>query len=129
LLSRSIMRQKHVGDLAIVDDEDEDQLPLGIIADRDIVIEVLGNDRDPAVTKVHEVLRIPVVVAYETEDTSQAVERMRTHGVRRLPVLGARRKVVGIISLDDLIKQLAADANLLSDIVVREQSHEHRTRK
>jgi CBS domain-containing protein len=72
---------------------------------------------------------MPVVVAYETEDTSQAVERMRTHGVRRLPVLGARRKVVGIISLDDLIKQLAADANLLSDIVVREQSHEHRTRK
>ena len=129
MLPRSIMRQKHVGDLAIVDDEDEDQLPLGIIADRDIVIEVLGNDRDPAVTKVHEVLRIPVVVAYETEDTSQAVERMRTHGVRRLPVLGARRKVVGIISLDDLITQLAADANLLSDIVVREQSHEHRTRK
>jgi CBS domain-containing protein len=129
LLPRSIMRQKHVGDLAIVDDEDEDQLPLGIITDRDIVVEVLGNDRDPTVTKVHEVLRIPIVVAYETEDTSQAVERMRTHGVRRLPVLGARRKVVGIISLDDLIKQLAADANLLSDIVVREQSHEHRTRK
>ena len=42
MLPRSIMRQKHVGDLAIVDDEDEDQLPLGIITDRDIVVEVLG---------------------------------------------------------------------------------------
>jgi CBS domain-containing protein len=131
LAAARIMRQKHVGDLVVVNDEDEEegQLPLGIITDRDIVIEVLGNDRDPAVTTVHEIIRTPVVVAYETEDTSQAVERMRAHGVRRLPVLGARRKVVGIITLDDLIKQLAADANVISDIVAREQNLEHRLRK
>jgi CBS domain-containing protein len=128
LAAARIMRQKHVGALVIVDD-DEDQLPLGIITDRDIVVEVLGNDRDPAVTKVHEIVCSPVVIAYETEDTSQAVERMRAHGVRRLPVLDARRKVVGIISLDDLVKQLAVDASALSDIVAREQRHEHRVRK
>lgn len=46
---------------------------------------------------------------------------MRVHGVRRVPLIGANRKLVGIVTLDDLLKGLAAEANALADIMERER--------
>jgi len=122
-----LMRQHHVGDLVVVDDPDGDQTPLGIITDRDIVIDVLGRDRDPAQVTVHEVMHHPVVVVDGTEDLTQALERMRVHGVRRIPVMGSGRRLHGIISLDDLLRQLALHTTALAAVIEREQSLEQRT--
>ena len=124
-----LMRQKHTGDLVVVDDDEDKAAPLGIITDRDIVVEVLGNGLDPATTTVGSVIRTPVVIANQGEDTSQALERMRSHGVRRIPVVGDEGRLVGIVTVDDLLKRLAADANSLVEIISREQSREQRTRR
>jgi CBS domain-containing protein len=124
-----LMRRKHTGDLVVVDDDEDKAAPLGIITDRDIVVEVLGNGLDPATTTVGSVIRTPVVIANQGEDTSQALERMRSHGVRRIPVVGEEGRLVGIITVDDLLKRLAADANSLVEIISREQSREQRTRR
>jgi CBS domain-containing protein len=124
-----LMRQKHTGDLVVVDDDEDKAAPLGIITDRDIVVEVLGNGLDPATTTVGSVIRTPVVIANQGEDTSEALERMRSHGVRRIPVVGEEGRLVGIITVDDLLKRLAADANSLVEIMSREQSREQRTRR
>lgn len=124
-----LMRQHHTGDLVVIDDDEQKPSPLGIITDRDIVVDVLGKGLDPALTSVGSVIRTPVVVAEEAEDSSQVLERMRTHGVRRIPVVGARGKLVGIVTVDDMLKRLAADASLLTQIVSQEQSHETRTRR
>ncbi len=43
-----LMRKHHTGDLIVVDDPEETRVPAGILTDRDIVVEVLANDRDPA---------------------------------------------------------------------------------
>jgi len=123
------MRQLHVGNLVVVDEAGGAQTPLGIITDRDIVVEVLGRELDPASVRVDEVMRKPVVLVHGTEDASQALERMRTHGVRRVPVIGDDRRLIGIISLDDLLRQLAADATALAQVVASEQSHERRIRR
>ena len=106
-----LMRHRHVGDLVIVEDPAGDRIPLGVVTDRDIVVEVLANNLDPATTTVADIMRTPVVIAADSEDTEQAMERMRAHGVRRLPVVGAGGALVGIVTLDDLLKVLAADAN------------------
>ena len=124
-----LMRQKHVGDLVVVDDLDGDQNPIGMVTDRDVVIEVLGKELDPRTVTVREIMRTPVVVARDDEEISQVLERMKTHGVRRVPVMGAHRKLIGIVCLDDLLKQLAADINVLVDVISREQGHEHRSRR
>jgi CBS domain-containing protein len=124
-----IMRQKHIGDLVVVDDGGEKAKPLGVITDRDIVVEVLGKGLDPSVTLVSSLIRTPVVIANEGEDTSHALERMSSHGVRRLPVVSNSGTLVGIITVDDLLKRLAADAKSLVDIVSREQTHEERARR
>ena len=128
LAAARLMRERPVGDLVVVDDPEGDQTPIGIVTDRDIVVEVLGRDRDPAAVTVREIMRTPAVIASETEDAT-AIARMRHHGVRRMPVMGADRRLAGIVCLDDLLKQVAADVNALVDIVAREQGYEHRTRR
>jgi CBS domain-containing protein len=129
LAAAQIMRERHVGDLVVVNDPRGDQTPLGLVTDRDIVVEVLGKELDPRTVLIGEIMRKPAVIASETEDVSQALERMKTHGVRRVPVMGEHRKLVGIVALDDLLQRLAADASALAEIVVREQHNEHRGRR
>ncbi len=129
LAAARLMRQRHVGDLVVVGDPETDPAPLGIVTDRDLVVEVLAEERNPAATTVREVMRKPVAIASSSEDAAQALERMRTHGVRRIPVTGPDGKLAGIISLDDLLVRLAADAGMLVDVVARERNREQRTRR
>lgn len=124
-----LMRERHVGDVIVVEDADGDQTPVGVVTDRDIVVEVLGRERDPARVCAREIMRRPVVIARTNEDAAQAIERMKAHGVRRIPVLDEQSRLAGIVCLDDLLKQLAADAGALADIVSREQDREHRSRR
>ncbi len=129
LAAARLMRQRHVGDLVVVDDPDGDRSPLGIITDRDLVVEVLAQERSPAALTVRDIMRAPIAIASIEEDAAQAIERMRIHGVRRIPVVGSDGRLAGILSLDDLLARLAAEANLLAEVVAREQSQEHRIRR
>ena len=118
-----------MGDVVVIEDAENDQTPVGVVTDRDLVVEVLGRERDPAKVCAREIMRKPVVIARTSEDTAQAVERMKAHGVRRIPVMDEQRRLAGIVCLDDLLKQLAAEAGALVDIVSREQDLEHRNRR
>lgn len=124
-----LMRTHHVGDLVVVEDPEEERVPLGVITDRDLVVEVLGNGLDPATTSVGSVLRRPAVIAQESEDSSTVVERMRTHGVRRIPVVDRHGTVVGIIALDDLLRMIVDEAATLVQIMTAGQNRERRTRR
>jgi CBS domain-containing protein len=127
LRAAGLMREKHVGDLVVVDDASDERTPVGIITDRDIVVKVLGKERDPARVPVGDVMRTPVVVANHTDDISDAIARMRAHRVRRLPVVGPHGRLIGIVTLDDLLRQLVNDAGALLEIVASEQDQEERT--
>lgn len=124
-----LMRQHHVGDVVVVDEAETDRSPIGVVTDRDIVVEVLGKELDPARVTLRQIIRTPVVIASTSEDIAQAVERMRYHGVRRIPVVDESSRLAGILCLDDLLKRLAADAAILAEVVTREQDREHRARR
>ena len=124
-----LMRQHHVGDVIIVEDMESDSSPIGVVTDRDIVVEVLGKELDPARVTLRQIMRTPVVVASITEDAAQALERMKFHGVRRIPVVDEKSRLIGVLSLDDLLQRLAADAASLAEVVTREQDREHRMRR
>lgn len=64
-----IMRHKHTGDVVVVDGPDEGRIPLGIVTNRDIVVEVLGQGLDPSTTNLASLMYTPVVIAHESEDT------------------------------------------------------------
>lgn len=124
-----LMRQHHVGDVVVVEDAETDPAPIGVVTDRDIVVEVLGKELDPARVTLREIMRKPAVIASTSEDVAQAVERMKAHGVRRIPVVDETSKLAGILCLDDLLKRLALDAATLAEVIAREQDREHRMRR
>ena len=124
-----LMRKKHVGDLVVVDDPAEERKVLGIVTDRDLDVEVLGNGLDPGKTTLGKLLQGPVVVANEREDRTTVIERMNKHGVRRLPVVDDEDTVVGIITLDDLLRLCVADAAALLEVMAKGQARERRSRR
>lgn len=124
-----LMRQHHTGDLVVTDESDGTQEPVGIVTDRDIVMEVIAKGHDPDRTRVSDVMGHPVVVAAGSEDATTAIERMRAHGVRRLPIVDDRGAVFGILTLDDLYRGLAEQTAALAAIVSKEQTRENRGRR
>ncbi len=129
LAAARLMRQRHVGDLVVIESADDGQRPIGLVTDRDIVIEVLAEERDPAQVAVRSIMRTPVVLARASEDLSQAIERMTTHGVRRVPVVDEHERLVGILTLDDVLKEFASAAEAIAEVISRGQNHEHRLRR
>ncbi|MEZ5318525.1 MAG: CBS domain-containing protein [Vicinamibacterales bacterium] len=120
------MRDLHVGDLVVVD---EDQRPIGILTDRDIVVGALADGIDPLdVPRVGEVMTRDLVTAMPDESLSDVLGRMRVHGIRRLPVVSASGRLEGLIALDDILEQMSADLRELAGLVAREQKRERAVR-
>ncbi|WP_129781994.1 CBS domain-containing protein [Peristeroidobacter soli] len=124
-----LMRQHHTGDLIVTDDSDGTREPVGIVTDRDIVMEVVAKGQDPDRLQVGQIMAKPIVVASGSEDIATAIERMRTHGVRRLPIVDDNDAVLGIVTLDDLYRVLADQTAALAAIVSKEQTRENRHRR
>jgi CBS domain-containing protein len=118
------MRTLHVGTLVVVDDLRR-RRPVGILTDRDIVLGAVadGPDRLGAVT-VGELMTSEVVTAFEGEDVVDLIRRMRSHGVRRVPVVAEGGRLVGIIAFDDLLEHLAQQLGFLAQLLAREQARE-----
>jgi CBS domain-containing protein len=104
-----LMRDYHVGDLVLVEPTDEgDFVPVGIITDRDIVLDLVANDEsDLSRVAVGDFQRRELITVQEQEDVFDVIAKMRRGGVRRLPVVDERGVLVGIIAADDLLGVLA----------------------
>jgi CBS domain-containing protein len=124
-----LMRQFHTGTLVVVDDPQGDRTPAGIVTDRDIVIEALANEMDPAKTSVSAIMARDLVIGSASEGLGDVMERMRLHGVRRLPVVDHDGSLMGIVTLDDMLTLHAQQANVLAGIVSKEQVSEQRSRR
>lgn len=108
------MSQYRVGDLIVV----ERALPIGIVTDRDLVVNVLAwPERKPAEVRVIDVMQRELVLALEEDDVEHVLERMRVHAVRRIPVVDRRGQLQGILTLEDILfwmgEQLQAVTKLL----------------
>jgi CBS domain-containing protein len=108
-----LMRRHHVGSVVVVDSLDA-RRPIGIVTDRDIVIEVVAAGEDPSTLTAGEIMTSPPVTAAAADEASWTLKIMRDHGVRRLPVLDATGAMVGIVALDDLLNAASA---ALADVV------------
>lgn len=124
-----IMRQAHVGCVVVVANENNRKRPIGVITDRDVVVEVVALGVAPETLKVGEIVQRPLTCIGEDAGYAEAVRLMAQNGVRRMPVVDHAGDLVGIITLDDVLRQLAAPLVALSDLVARERSFETATRR
>lgn len=123
-----LMRQHHVGDLVIVDVVSGKRVPVGIVTDRDIVLEVVTMELDAAVLTAGDIMGTELATIGESEGVFETIRYMRTKGVRRIPVVNAQGGLVGILSLDDLLELLAEEMNELAKLVSREGARERQSR-
>ena len=123
-----LMRRHHVGDVIVVDEMDGGRRPIGIVTDRDIVVEIVAAGLDPNLVKVGDLLLQPLVTVEERTGYAETIRLMAAKGVRRMPVLSEAGLLVGIITLDDLLHQLAVPLAELSAVTIREWKHEIQTR-
>ena len=98
-----LMREYHVGDVIVVEEMNNDCIPVGIITDRDIAIELIAEDVDLNTITVGDAMSFDLLTALEEDDIFTLIERMQVKGVRRVPVVNANGGLEGIISVDDLI--------------------------
>jgi CBS domain-containing protein len=92
------MRISGVGGIPVLDHDGE---CAGILTERDIVIRVLAEEREPLAAFVRDVATMHPVTCSPEEDIALVTERMRENEVQHLPVCQAGR-VVGVISLADI---------------------------
>jgi CBS domain-containing protein len=124
-----LMRQHHVGDVVVVDQVEDRRVPVGIVTDRDIVVEVVATSLDPKLLKLGDILTEPLVTVGEDEGYAATIYQMVERGVRRMPVVGANGALIGIITFDDLFRQLATPLAELSELAGRERRAEMRKRQ
>jgi len=98
LKAAETLARKNVGALPVAKGE----RLIGMITDRDIVVRVVANGRDPGKTRVEEILSPEPKYCYEDEDVQHVAENMHELWVRRLPVMNRDKRLVGIVSIEDI---------------------------
>jgi CBS domain-containing protein len=91
------------GDCGVLPVVEAGQL-VGIVTDRDLYIALATQNRQPAQLQVGEVAARTVATCGAEDDVSTALETMKAHRVRRLPVVGFGDALIGIVSLNDIAR-------------------------
>jgi len=112
------MNDRNVGSLVVVDEMDR---PIGIVTDRDLAIRVLGEAKDPHATCVEEVMSQRVRSVNAEMPVERALEIMRSGPFRRLPVIDRTGKLIGLLSVDDILSDLADEFRLAGTLLQRER--------
>lgn len=123
------MRTSHVGALVVVETRNGRHVPVGMVTDRDIVISVVAGDPvHMQALLLSDVMSTDLITAREHDSIEDSSRRMHDHGVRRLPIVDDVGALVGILTLDDVLRYLTAQQSELVALVAREQVRERQYR-
>ncbi|PLX84298.1 MAG: CBS domain-containing protein [Desulfuromonas sp.] len=123
-----VMRSNHVGDVVVADKKNGGCMPVGILTDRDIVIELLAAEVDLDSVSVGDAMSYELLMAREGDDLLETVKLMRNRGVRRVPVIDRGGLLVGIVSVDDVVELLSEQLTDLVKLVAVEERREREHR-
>jgi CBS domain-containing protein len=124
-----LMRQHHTGDVVVTDDSGDFRTPVGIVTDRDLVLEVVAQGLNPAEVTVGEMMSDSPVTACERDGVFETVRQMRSTGVRRIPVVDSTNSLMGIVSLDDVLELMAEEMGDLANAMRQERMNEMQSRQ
>jgi CBS domain-containing protein len=107
------MSETGIGSIVI----EEEMRPVGVVTDRDLAIRVDSADRDASVVTAEEIMTPDPVTVDEEAGLYELTQQMSTHSVRRMPVTNQEGKLVGIITLDDVVQLLSRELSNLADVI------------
>jgi len=115
-----LMKDEDVGPIPIVEDKQTKKLT-GIVTDRDLVLKVMAEARDPKSTPVMAVMTDDVVSCEANDDLDKAIKLMQDYQIRRIPVVDKNDHLLGIIAQADVATRL--DSSRMAGKVVKQISH------
>lgn len=124
----ALMRDEHVGDVVVTEPHTSGEKPVGILTDRDVVLELLARDVDLDAVTCGDVMSYELATVDAEDEILDAIEIMQSRAVRRLPVLGQNGELAGMLSLDDLVAALSEAIGGLWPVVRRQQRVERKRR-
>jgi CBS domain-containing protein len=113
-----LMKSEDVGPIPILNGAESRRLE-GVVTDRDIVLKVVAQDRDPNTTRVSEIMTTDVFTCRVDDDAHQALRLMAEHQVRRIPIVNDNGQLAGIVSQADVatrMKEPGKTAELVKEI-------------
>lgn len=124
LKAAELMRQNHVGDVLVIEKKHDTTVPVGIVTDRDVVIEIVAPGLDPSVITVGDIMQPHLSTIEEDAEVFHAIKLMTSKGIRRLPVIDKYGSLVGILTLDDLLLIMAKESFSIAMLLNNERKNE-----
>lgn len=116
------MSVNDVGTLVVLDVAGHNEA-IGIVTDRDIAIRCVAGNLDPDDATVSQVMTQPVASVDEYTSLDVAIAKMAANATRRLIVTGDGHRLVGILSLDDVLEMLAREVGPIGQLLEQQQPH------
>jgi CBS domain-containing protein len=117
------MRNQHVGSVVVTGNGSKSK-PVGIVTDRDLVVEVLAMGLDARTMTAGDVMTTSPVVSRQGDDVLWALKIMRDRGVRRLPVVDEHGDLAGILAFDDLMQHVGTTLGDIAQMIGTERNLE-----
>jgi CBS domain-containing protein len=114
------MHARKVGTLVVVDGE---RHPLGIVTDRDLAIRVVSTGIDAGRTSVGEIMSAAPETVWEDTPIEDALATMRRGPFRRVLVVDNEDRLIGLLSLDDILMRLGREFGEIQHLISRETPH------
>lgn len=108
------MDREGVGTLIVTGEDDR---PVGILTDRDVALRCVGQGLDPHVTEVADLMTAPVRAVSEETPIEDALAFMASGGTRRLIVTDEEDRLVGVLSVDDVVDLMVEEASSIGRIL------------
>lgn len=123
-----LMRTYHVGNVVVVEQREDENIPVGILTDRDIVLGLIAKDVDMDSVTVGDVMSSDLLCSRQEDDILATIKKMRHHGIRRILVVNERGGLEGLLAVDDLIELLAEQLADLAALVLSGREREQDAR-
>jgi CBS domain-containing protein len=127
LTAARLMRKHHIGALVVVDAAEKSR-PVGIITDRDLVLALMAEGLDPSLFTAGDIMSVELVLANPEMDAMDAIQLMRANRLRRLVIADEVGRLVGIVTMEDVLELLARElASLATGLLgARDREFEQR---
>lgn len=100
-----VMKRQNVGVVPVVDNN---RVCRGIVTDRDMVLQVIYNRKDPGNTILRDIMSTDLITCNTDDDLDTAIQHMRSRKVKRIVVLDHDNHCLGIISEADIAQKVGA---------------------
>lgn len=120
------MLESHVGALIVVETRGSVRRPIGILTDRDIVRGQLRLSADLFCLTVGDVMTPDPLTISAKAGATEAIESLHARGVRRAPVVDGTGNLLGVVTLDDLVPEVARELKELSALMGTQARHERK---